>query len=147
MIPAFDKRTGNLPPGIHVANWQEITARFGQTPKRAQLLEGLKAALEALRVAVRRRVYLNGSFVTAKREPADFDGCWEVEGVDPDRLDPVLLRFENKRAAQKAKYGGELFLAHSPADPFGTRFIEFFQRDKYTGEPKGIIVIELEGLP
>jgi hypothetical protein len=111
------------------------------------LLAGLKAALDALRAAGCRRAYIDGSFVTTKATPGDFDGCWEVGGVDPDLLDPVLLVFANQRAAQKAKYGGEFFPAESAADPFGTRFLEFFQRDKQTGDPKGIVTIDLGGLP
>jgi hypothetical protein len=110
------------------------------------LLDGLRSALNALREAGCKRVYIDGSFVTAKVEPSDFDGCWEVDGVDPDKLDPVLLTFSNRRAAQKAKYRGELFLADARADPAGTRFIEFFQHDK-DGNAKGIIALDLRELP
>jgi hypothetical protein len=146
MMPPFDA-IGNLPPGIHEATWDEFVARYGATPHRLTLLAGLKAALDALRAAGCRRAYIDGSFVTTKVTPGDFDGCWEVGGVDPDLLDPVLLVFANQRAAQKAKYGGEFFPAESAADPFGTRFLEFFQRDKQTGDPKGIVTIDLGGLP
>lgn len=144
MIPSFESG-GNLPPGIHPATWSELASRFGGTAYRQSLLAGLKGALEALREAGCRRVYIDGSFVTTKVEPGDFDGCWEVDGVDPDKLDPVLLEFANKRAAQKAKYRGELFLADSQADWAGTRFIDFFQRDK-DGNSKGIIAIDLKDL-
>lgn len=150
MIPPFDVNTGNLPPGIHEATWNKFLARYGYTPHRLALLAGLRAALDALRVAGCRRVYINGSFVSAKEAPDDFDGCWEVTGVDIDlldRIEPVLLTFERRRAAQKAKFGGEMFPAEGSADPFGTRFLEFFQRDKNTGEPKAIVAIELGGLP
>jgi hypothetical protein len=58
----------------------------------------------------------------------------------------VLLDFSNKRAAQKAKYSGELFPATAPVGP-GARFLDFFQQDKATGEPKGIVAIDLGGLP
>ncbi len=146
MIPSFGT-AGNLPPGIHAATWGEFVARYGSTPHRLALLVGLKAALDALRTAGCGRAYLDGSFVTAKVTPGDFDGCWEVAGVDPDLLDPVLLIFANQRAAQKAKYGGELFPAETAADPAGTRFLDFLRRDKQTGDPKGIIAIDLGGLP
>jgi hypothetical protein len=92
-------------------------------------------------------LYLNGSFATAKAVPGDFDGCWDAAGVDAALLDPVLLDFRNRRAAQKAKYGGELFIASLPATPAGTVFLDFFQRDKATGDPKGIVAIDLGGLP
>ena len=74
MIPVFDAN-GNLPPGIHVVTWNELVARFGTTPHRQMLLDGLRAALLSLKDSGCRRVYIDGSFVTAKEEPGDFDGC------------------------------------------------------------------------
>ncbi|MGH8071948.1 MAG: DUF6932 family protein [Candidatus Entotheonellia bacterium] len=146
MIPPFNA-SGNLPAGVHEATWQEFTHHFGMTPHRRGLLAGLKASLEALRAAGCRRAYIDGSFVTAKRWPNDYDGCWDIEGVNPDRLDLVLLTFDRGRAAQKAKYQGELFPAQFREGGSGTTFLEFFQIDKETGDPKGIIVIELQELP
>jgi uncharacterized protein DUF6932 len=145
-IPNLDPSTGNLPPGVHDATWDELAAAFASTPERAQLLDGLLQALRALRAAGSQRAYIDGSFATAKDVPGDFDGCWEPQGVDPNVLDPVLLDFSNKRAAQKAKYGGELFPATAAAIP-GARFLDFFQQDKATGDPKGIVAIDLGGLP
>lgn len=145
-IPEFEDGSGNLPPGIHQASWAEVAAAFGRNPERLRLLEGLRRALEALRRAGCARVYLDGSFVTSKDIPGDFDVCWEAAQVDAGALDPVLLDFENRRAAQKAKYFGELFIAESIAAPQGTRFLDYFQRDKHTGEPKGIVVMDLAEL-
>jgi hypothetical protein len=85
--------------------------------------------------------------VTAKEVPGDFDGCWETDSVDEDALDPVLLTFSNRRTAQKAKFGGEMFLADAVADLVGTRFLEFFQLDKDTHAAKGIIAMDLGALP
>ena len=147
MIPPFDPATGNLPPGVHEAPWDEFVARYGWTAHRLVLLAGLKAALDALHAAGCRRAYVDGSFVTAKDQPGDFDGCWEVDHVDLARLDPVLLTFANRRVAQKRRYGGELFPADWAADASGTNFLSFFQRDKDTGRPKGIIAMDLERLP
>jgi hypothetical protein len=67
--------------------------------------------------------------------------------VDRAQLDPVLKTFTNLRAAQKRKYGGELFPADAPADLDGTNFLRFFQRDKDTAAAKGIVAIDLGGLP
>ena len=120
--------------------------RFGYTPWRIKLLDGLKAALESLRAAGCKKVYLDGSFVTAKERPGDFDACWEEAGVDGDLLDEELLVFDPGRATQKAKYGGELFVAEWAADETGALFRTFFQQDR-DGNPKGIIVIDLKELP
>src|SRR5919206_1257162 len=103
MIPPIDPRIGNLPPGIHDASWDEVVARYATTHHRRTLLAGLRLALENLRTAGCRRAYLDGSFISNKRVPGDFDGCWETAGVDFSLVDPVLLQFDDRRRAQKAK--------------------------------------------
>jgi hypothetical protein len=142
VIPSFDEH-GNLPPGIYVATWGELVDRYGTTEYRTSLLTGLRAALESLKSAGCRRAYLDGSFVTSKEYPGDFDACWEAAGVDPDALHPELLDFSDHRLAQKHRYSGELFPADGAAEPRGTVFLDFFQTDRVTGEPKGIIAIDL----
>lgn len=146
MIPDFDASTGNLPPGEHPAMWQEMLDRYGYTPWRRRLLQGLLDALRRLRVAGCTRAYIDGSFVTAKERPSDFDACWEAQGVDFDLVDDRLLTFDKGRATQKAAFFGELFIADSRADPQGTLFLDFFQTDR-DDRRKGIIVIDLKGLP
>lgn len=144
-IPPFTA-SGTLPPGIHVATWTEVAARYGWTPRRRWLLEGLRTALVMLRYAGCQTVYVNGSFVTAKEVPEDFDVCWNAIGVDPERVDPVLLTFGKRRATQRAKYGGEFFPAHFRATSEAT-FLEFFQIDRRSGDPKGIVSITLASVP
>lgn len=146
MLPPFDS-SGNLPPGIHWAEWSEVKDRFGSTPHRRRLLVGLLGALKNLRDAGCTAAYLDGSFITARERPGDFDGCWDVQGVDIKRLDPVLKTFSNGRVLQKAKYRGELFPSGSRADVSGRTFLNFFQTDKSTGDAKGIVALKLEGLP
>ncbi len=118
--------------------------RYATNERRGQLLDGLRIAIESLHAAGCARIYLDGSFVTDKAAPGDFDACWEVSGVDPALLDPVLLDFSDRRASQKARYGGELFPAQLAAEPGGTAFLGYFQRDRQTGEPKGIVALDLE---
>ena len=122
-ITNFDAN-GNLLKGIHPATWQEFEDALGFNERRQELLRGLKRACEPLKLAGCRRIYIGGSFVTNKEFPGDFDACWEDEIVDFVQLkeiDPVLLDFKNKRAAQKAKYGGELFLSSDIADPISNK--------------------------
>ena len=142
MIPQFDA-DGLLPPGIHWATWDEVTATFGNTPWRRRLLYGLDMAIDSLRRAGCRTVYIDGSFVTSKEVPNDFDACWEEAGVEPEFLDPVLLQFDAGRAAQKARYLGELFPASLGATVEGISFLEFFQTDRETGGGKGIVAVDL----
>ena len=145
MLPKFES-DGNLPPGVHWATWEEFCDRFGTTPWRHRLLVGLRAALENLRSAGCLTIYVDGSFVSSKSAPDDFDACWEETGVDPDKLDSVLKTFAGRRAAQKAKYGGELFPATMAAGRGGGTFLDFFQTCKETGARKGIVALDLGGL-
>jgi hypothetical protein len=144
VLPAFDPETGRLPEGEHDADWAEVVDRFGWNPRRRQLLDGLAEAIELLAAVGCRRIWLNGSFVTAKEEPADFDGCWDTGGVDVDVLDPVLLDVSGGRAAQKARFGGELFPNVVEAGS-GLVFAEFFQNERDTGR-KGVVVIRIGGV-
>jgi hypothetical protein len=88
-------------------------------------------------------VYLDGSFVTDKELPGDFDACWEAGSVDPCLLDRVLLDIRDRRAAHRAKFRGELFPAQLAAEPGWTAFLEFFQFDRLRQQRKGIIAIDL----
>lgn len=144
MLPAFE-RTGLLQPGIHWATWMEFKNQFGTTPHRRRLLEGLRSALKELKKAGCETAYIDGSFVTTKQTPGDYDACWEIKNVDPARLDPVLLTFDPQRLTQKAKYLGELFPASTTETGSGLTFLEFQQIDKETGAAKGIVALDLRG--
>ena len=147
MIPDFVQIAGapwaTLPPGIHTANIHEIRSRFVLNAHRLHLFQGFLRGLSALHAAGCKKVYLDGSFITAKPLPDDYDACWEENGVDLLKIDPVLLDFSNERKAQKAKYYGEYFPANTPADAKGRTYKDFFQLEKHTGQKKGILEINL----
>lgn len=121
----------------------EIKSRFLAGSKRPILYSGFESGVSLLELAGCGVVYLDGSFVTEKPTPGDFDACWEVAGVDDQILDPIFLDFTNARAAQKARFGGEFFPRSSLAD--GQRdFLEYFQLDKFTGNAKGIVRVRMK---
>ena len=141
-IPEFND-SGNLPAGIHHTNWLEVE-KLAFNERRQELLQGMKLACEPLKIVGCPRIFIGGSFVTNKEFPGDFDLCWQDDSVDflnLQSLDPVLLDFTHKRAAQKSKYGGELFPASIRADGYRT-YLEFFQIDR-NGDVKGIVSIDL----
>ncbi len=146
MIPAFD-HAGQLPAGVHEAEWAEVVERFGWTKRRRTLLAGLAEALRLLRAAGCAAAYLGGSFVTAKPIPADFDAAWVPAGVEVDLLDEVFFDFSDGRAAQRARFGGELFPADFEEADTGRSFAEFFQFSR-EDEPVGIVLlINLQTVP
>ncbi|WP_407332505.1 DUF6932 family protein [Enterovibrio sp. 27052020O] len=143
MIPEFNDQ-GNLPEGIHYATMQEVIERFGYNPKRAWLIDGLNLLVRNLQTAGCGLIYIDGSFVTNKEIPGDYDMAWSVVGVDPTRLDPCLiLANRSDRDAIEAKYRGDVFPAELPEGASGKRFLDFFQEDKNTGDKKGIVAVSI----
>jgi hypothetical protein len=120
-IPAFITANGSpweiLPPAIHQATLDEIEKRFATNTWRYELFNGLVDAAGRLRSAGCKWIYLNGSYVTGKPQPGDFDVCWDPADTDSDRPDPVFFDFTNKRAAQKAVFKGEFFPPCQSATP------------------------------
>ena len=119
--------------------------RFADNSHRMHLARGLLAGCKELARAGCKSVLLDGSFVSEKAIPGDYDAAWDPSGVDPGLLDPVLLDFSDRRAAMKAKYGGELFPETVRASS-GTTFRDFFRTDR-EGLEKGVVLIDLNSLP
>lgn len=146
MIPGLVGISGTpwklLPIGVHFASLAEVSDVYGKNPVRRRQFEGLVKACASLAHAGCRRIYLDGSFVTGKPRPGDYDACWDPTNVSEDDLDPTFLDFANNREAQKLKYEGEFFPLGLDSGN-GQTFLEFFQTDKDTGERKGIIAVDL----
>ena len=144
MIPDFND-TGNLPVGIYWATWKDFVNRFGMNSHRSKLIVGLETGLTSLKKAGCKTIYIDGSFVTSKDTPNDFDACWDINGVNTKLLDPFLLIFDPDRATQKTKFMGEFFPAQFTEKGSGKIFLDFLMIDKFSGKPKGIIAIDLRG--
>ena len=104
-------------------------------------------ALRNLRAAGCIAAIVDGSFVTDKEEPSDFDLAFDPVRMNGSLVDPVLLRHDDGRRAMKAKYFGDVF-------PWGaeacatTRLIyhDFFQRDR-SGVAKGVVLLDVKLVP
>jgi hypothetical protein len=93
-----------------------------------------------LRAAGCQQAYLDGSFVTVKEAPGDYDLCWDMDGVDLGKLDAVILNVTPPRAEQHARYRGDI-LPNVLENSSGAPFVDFFRRNKVTGGRKGVVVI------
>jgi len=145
-IPDFNA-FGELPEGIHWAEWDKISLRFGSNIHRKKMLAGLKMVFTQLKIAGCKHVYLDGSFVTNKQFPNDFDACWDVTGVDVSilfNIIPELFDFNNGRLNQKMLFYGE-FIPYDPSKTGTYSILEFFQYNR-NGQKKGIIGIKVDEL-
>jgi len=74
-LPPF-RADGWLPSGHHAATWEDVFVRFGGTQenRRALLTERLRQLCDDLRACgVTGTLLLDGSYISAKAEPGDFD--------------------------------------------------------------------------
>ncbi len=138
VIPEFDEN-GNLPEGVHDATVEEVRARFAYNPTRQKLFD---AFLEVLQSSKSPEVHLDGSFITTKEEPRDYDMCWESTGVEPTG---ELREFLKLREQRKERYLGDIFL-RMPQPPYFYDHVEHWQSDSRQEDVvKGIIRISLGG--
>lgn len=138
LIPIFTNK-GELPPGIYKATWKEFYSRYGSTEKRVWLLEGLRNLLNELCKVKCTAVYIDGSFITNKENPGDYDLCWKLDNVLVENLDPVLLNYtEQGKIAIALKYRGDIRGAGFAVKETGSTYLDFFQYNRDGGK-KGII--------
>lgn len=141
-MPLMFNAAGLLFPGIHKIAWNEFYRQYSFSDRREFLFSGMKDALIHFKSAGCVKVYIDGSFVTKKVEPGDYDACWDMTGVNLRLLDPMFyfgLQFGT--TPQKLKYFGEFYPASIIELRSGLTFLDFFQTDRITGNRKGIIEI------
>lgn len=143
MIPPLTD-AGHLPVGIHDCTLEEIRRRFGRTTDtRRRLMKGLEAIVKRARRAGAKHFYLDGSFVTQKSEPGDWDGVlvmpvgWNAAGA--------WAAFFTDRERIKKDYGGDLFTVMEDDGEVLDHYVrEVFATDR-EGRKKGLLRIRLKG--
>lgn len=146
MIPSLLSLQGNrdevLPEGIYETTLLEVEDSFAFNPRRKFLFGGLVGGIHALSVAGCRKLYINGSFVTSKIEPSDYDVAWDPEGVNAQILDPVFIDIQPPRLNQKAKFRGEFLPTKLLQSNKAPSIVKFFQQVRNSSFSKGILRID-----
>ncbi|MDE0094631.1 MAG: hypothetical protein OXO49_09055 [Gammaproteobacteria bacterium] len=135
-----------LPEGIHSATLEETRDRFAINDVRRTLFGGFLEAVVKLADAQCAIIFLNGSYVTENPYPNDYDVCWNPNGVNHTRLDPIFWE-PRLRAQQKIRFLGEFFPSTTIVNETRQTFVDFFQNEKTTGKKKGILTINLKTDP
>jgi hypothetical protein len=147
-LPAFREDLW-LPEGHHPATWEEIVATFGGAPgsKRAQVLANLLEWRDRVRGhGITGRLILDGSFVSAKPDPGDFDTLFLLD----EGMEGVLARDEEARRLVdythcKERGWGDIFLLPAAAVRKFPQLchLDLFDHDKVTKQRKGVIEVDL----
>lgn len=142
VIPPF-RSDGYLPDGLHRATIAEVTFRFGAaTRRRRQLIHRVRHWVDKATVVGAKKLFIDGSFVTAKANPNDVDA---VVYLPPNFA--ALLERENADALELE----EMLLTRRPEELFAAEddedwqeWLEFFSRTREAdGRRKGVVEIEL----
>lgn len=144
-VPDFKFRV--LPVGIHDSTLREVEYVYSTNATRTLLFEGLVKGAKALSSAGCKNLYLNGSYVSSKRHPGDYDACWDTDGVNFEVLDPVLWDLTSGTGTQKEIYLGEFFPSTLVESESNLLFVDFFQSIADSKSKKGIVRIDTRNDP
>jgi hypothetical protein len=146
-LPEF-RDDGWLPEGHHTCSWEEIIEKFGDHTgsRRERVLHGLLDWRDRAREkGVSGWLVLNGSFVSAKENPNDFDTIFVF---DDEALELMENDVETKRLLDYSSckslgfdmlgFSATLVREHPEWVP-----LDAFDRDKETGKPKGVLEVVL----
>lgn len=141
-IPDFQP-DGYLPEGVFVASEAEVTFRFGTANRqRRRLVLRVRRWIYLARQIRAPRLFIDGSFVTAKAEPNDVDA---VILLPPDFEAQIFAESETAMELEGmllTRRPEEIFAAEDETD--WNEWIEFFSRTRESdGRRKGLVEIEL----
>ncbi len=134
---------GYLPEGLHLATEAEITFRFGTaTPRRRRLALRLRRWVALSRSVGAKRLFVDGSFVTAKPEPNDVDAVVWLGADFVDRVSAGDVEAVELEMMLVARQPEEIFAAEDRRD--WEDWIEFFARTREAdGRRRGVVEVAL----
>lgn len=145
-LPEF-RDDGWLPEGHHPTTWEEVIQVFGGEAgtQRAEVMARLLDWRDRIRSkGITGRLLLNGSFISAKPMPGDFDTIL----IADDGAEAILAQDEEARQLVNYTYcrergWGDIFLFSAAAIrkfPHMCR-LDVFDHDKVSGAPKGVVEV------
>lgn len=153
MAVELDPSTGPLPVGEHEQSWKDVCDLFGFTSHRAYLLGLLHKVCIILRNAGVQHIWLNGSFVTSKKRPGDYDISYELTEEVFDRLPDDPFKLVNADTKLTGMFGGDIRAEPMPGgglyhkDLFPNVFGHMHKGESVEGVKKGIVKLILETVP
>lgn len=142
MITAY-RADGYLPEGLYFASEAEVTFHFGSASRRRRrLILRLRRWIQLARETHARRLLIDGSFVTAKREPNDIDAVVPIAADFEQQIEDGMdsaLELEQMLLTRQPE---EIFAAEDNSD--WDDWVELFGRTREAdGRRKGLVEVQL----
>lgn len=146
-IPEFND-DGILPDGIWDCSLEEAAVRFVDSVERRALWDKFEQFLDYYRgKGGPTLLWLDGSFVTAKRAPNDIDIVADCIHASAEQTQVAVLLFFNERTALKKRYSIDFWLKHPNFSNDLTLFFQYVRPDassqQQSSTRKGILRITL----
>lgn len=149
----LNPKTGLLPEGVHDLSWTDIAVLFGTSVHRRNLLKYFHEVCSILKKAGVDKVWLNGSFVTSKSRPSDYDCSYELTQRIFDALPTDPFKLKNADTIIRARFNGDVkaepmpdgYIYHS--DLFPNVIGHTHRGVAIENTRKGIVVLHLSNLP
>ena len=124
--------------------FNEFEQQFGTTEGRKQKIRNATRYFEIFSSCGCTAVYIGGSFVSTKKNPADIDFCFDISDIDEEKLKKLFPEFFgpnriNKLGEIRRERKCHLFTF----DQDDTKFLELLQYGR-EGNPKGLVKIGLK---
>jgi len=144
MLPPFSS-SGDLPAGIHAANWNEFETRFAKgSETRVRAFERLRHLRELVdRTGCLARFLVFGSLVSSTSDPADIDLALVMTADFKLEVAPRESRTVFSHAEAQARFGASVFWARQGMLPENLmrEFLDAWQT-KRDGTKRGIVEIK-----
>lgn len=132
-----------LPEGEHAASWEEVIERFGAGEVRSRHCERLLSFLRQARSCGFVKVYIFGSFISAKERPGDVDLLWIYNAEDFEGLSRECKELINYEV-MKRREGWDMFCCSN--DQFCISYLLKGWRTDKSPEKKsrGMVILDIQ---
>jgi hypothetical protein len=146
-LPEF-REDGWPPEGHYGTSWEEVADRFGGPPgsRRERLLQVLLSWRdEAREKGISGLLLLNGSFISSKEEPGDFDALlvYDDHVVELRKNDIEVEGLLDYSRNKSRGFDLWIFSAALVRTAPEWAHLDLFNRDKETLKPKGVLEVVL----
>lgn len=135
--------SGNLHETVELS-FEEFQQHFGTNQQRKEKIRTAVSFIKIFASCGCKAVYIAGSFVSTKKDPEDIDICFDLTGIDEEKLERIFPGFNGPNRYMvigkiRRESACHLFTFNND-DGFA---LELLQTDRYF-YPKGLVRINLE---
>ena len=124
--------------------YEQFEQHFGTNPTRMRQFNNALPFLRIFRACGCQAVYIDGSFVSKKKYPQDIDLCFDITGMDVEKLKMEFPQLFDPN--EMGRIHRDLQCHIFTFEQNNTRLFEMLGKDR-DGNPKGFVKISLKDLP